>query len=157
MHQPVLRPILSVVAMAGALAACAPVETAPPPVERPVTPFTYRASTPLVQRAFDINECELAGRGLPPNASDSQISAATASLDPEQIAVGVRSCLAGRGYTITELPVCLDEDFSRGTLLIRPDVFPPLDSILCLDPSRGGMVTSQPPAVLAGIDVTGSA
>ncbi|MSU92163.1 hypothetical protein GE300_21755 [Rhodobacteraceae bacterium 2CG4] len=131
------------------VAACAtpPVLQAPsqqPPVA--TTPFTYKANTPLVTRAYDINECELSGRGLPPNATQAEIADATAGTDPAQVASFVQRCLSNKGYTVTELPVCRQADFSRGTLVVRPNVQPPLDSIICLDPSQGGMLTTQPPA-----------
>ncbi|MHA3980421.1 hypothetical protein ACW9UR_22345 [Halovulum sp. GXIMD14794] len=143
-----MRKILGALPVAALLlSACTPPGTTPGGSQEPVatTPFTYKANTPLVTRAYDINECELAGRGLPPNASQEQIAAASASSDPAQVEAFVKQCLGNKGYTVTELPVCRPSDYERGTLVVRPNVQPALDSIICLDPSQGGMLTTQPP------------
>ncbi|NNU81955.1 hypothetical protein HMH01_16075 [Halovulum dunhuangense] len=104
------------------------------------TPFTWKANTPRVTRAYDINECELAGRGLPVDASADEIAAASAESNPDQVAAFVRRCLSNKGYIQTELPVCNDSLRRQGSLVVAPDVLPPLERIRCLDPVARGMV-----------------
>jgi len=141
-----VRQILRTIPVLLTVAACATPPVMQTPSQEPVamTPFTYKANTPLVTRAYDINECELSGRGLPPDATQAQIAAASASSDPAQVEAFVKRCLSNKGYTVTELPVCQPSDYERGTLVVRPNVQPPLASIICLDPSQGGMLTTQP-------------
>lgn len=104
------------------------------------TPFTWKGDTPREVRAFDINECELAGRGLPPNATPEQIAAAAAVTDDAQVATFVNRCLTNKGYTVTELPVCRDSDHRQGEFVQGADILPPLNRIRCLDPVRRGMI-----------------
>ncbi len=105
-----------------------------------VTPFTWKANTPRATIAYDLNECELAGRGLPPNAASSAIAKASASIDQKKIEASVESCLVFKGYTVRDLPVCADNDYSKGTILAKPEVYPPLDTIMCLNPTARQMV-----------------
>ncbi len=104
------------------------------------TPFTWKANTPRAVRGYDVNECELAGRGLPPNADQASVAAASSALPLEQIEQGVRNCLIGKGYTLTEMPVCTDEDYLTGQVVQSPEVLPPLQSIQCLNPVAKHMV-----------------
>lgn len=143
---PMLRPLVLLLACAG----CATVPVTERRSDAPTTPISYKAGTPRDQRAFDINECELGARGVRPGASAEEIAAGTARTTPERREAYVRACMQDRGYTMTELPVCQPGDRDRGTLVMRPNLLPPLDSIVCLDPSIGGMVTTQPPAPAAG-------
>lgn len=115
-----------------------PVDTGPVAT----TPFTWKGNTPREVRAFDINECELAGRGLPPNASPEQIAAASAVIDEDQVATFVNRCLTNKGYVVTELPVCTEADQRRGEFVQGSDVLPPLERIRCLDPARRGMIVT---------------
>lgn len=105
-----------------------------------VTPFTWKANTPRATVAYDLNECELAGRGLPPNAVSSAIAKASESIDQKQIEAAVESCLVSKGYTVTDLPVCTENDYSKGSILAAPEVYPPLDTIMCLNPIARHMV-----------------
>ena len=105
-----------------------------------VTPFTWKANTPRATMAYDLNECELAGRGLPPNAASSAIAKASESIDQKQIEASVKSCLISKSYTVTDLPVCTDNDYAKGSILPKPDVYPPLNTIMCLNPTARHMV-----------------
>ena len=105
-----------------------------------VTPFTWKADTPRAAIAYDLNKCELAGRGLPPNAASSEIAKASESIDQNHIEASVKSCLLSKGYTVTDLPVCTDNDYSKGSILAKPEVYPPLDTIMCLNPTARHMV-----------------
>ena len=117
-----------------ALAAC---ETALPPVDTRagMTPFTWKANTPLDTRAADINECELAARGLPPNADAEMIAASSNRSELAQERAFVRSCLENKGYTITTLPICTTSEKARGRTVTQPEFLPPLESIRCADPA----------------------
>lgn len=106
------------------------------------TPFTWKANTPLATRGYDINQCELAGRGLGIEASQAEIAEASARLDDGTIAARVRSCLQTKGYTLTEKPVCSTTDYARGNFIRRPEVLPPLESIICVDPAAGGFIST---------------
>jgi hypothetical protein len=99
-----------------------------------MTPFTYKANTPRAVRAYDLNECELAGRGLPPNADPATVAAATAAIPAAEVEGRVRACLTSKGYLVTELPVCTDADYLTGQIVQSPEVFPPLQAIQCLNP-----------------------
>lgn len=105
-----------------------------------VTPFTWKADTPRATIAYDLNECELAGRSLPPNADSAAIAKASESIDQKQIEASVESCLVSKGYTVTDLPVCTDNDYSKGSILAKPEVYPPLETIMCLNPTARHMV-----------------
>ncbi|MEM8872530.1 MAG: hypothetical protein AAGB10_19760 [Pseudomonadota bacterium] len=104
-----------------------------------MTPFTWKADTPRATRGADIFSCELAARGLPPNATPEMIESAVRA-DPEQEASFVRRCLTNKGYTVTELPVCNSRNRGRGQLVVQPDILPPLQSIRCVDPTARGFV-----------------
>ena len=123
------------------VAACAlTLQPGKPASDKVVTPFTWKANTPRATIAKDLNECELAGRGLPPNAAPSAIAKASQSIDQKQIEAAVESCLVSKGYTVTDLPVCTEDDYSKGSILAAPDVYPPLDTIMCLNPIARHMV-----------------
>jgi hypothetical protein len=115
-------------------------QTSSSPSGKVVTPFTWKANTPRATVAYDLNECELAGRGLPPNAVPSAIAKASQSIDQKQIEAAVESCLVSKGYTVKDLPVCTDDDYSKGSILAAPEVYPPLDAIMCLNPIARHMV-----------------
>lgn len=104
-----------------------------------MTPFTWKANTPLETRRFDIYECELAGRGLPPNATQELIDLTPVG-DPAQVATFVRRCLANKGYTQTELPVCQNADYRAGQFVQGADILPPLQRIRCADPVQRGII-----------------
>lgn len=129
-----------------ALAACEAPMSGPagPGPDVAMTPFTWKANTPIATRGYDINQCELQGRGLEIGATDAQIAAATASVDEDTRTARVNSCLAQKGYTVTEVPVCRPADYGRGTFMQRPETLPPLETIVCADPSAGGFVSTQP-------------
>lgn len=134
---------IALVPLLFAVAACdVSVPQATRPADVAMTPFTWKANTPIATRAYDINECELAGRGLGIGATETEIAMASAETDPAQVAASVRRCLENRGYTVTEKPVCTNADYSRGSFVRRPDILPPLESIICVDPDAGGFVTT---------------
>lgn len=124
-----------------ALAAC---ETTMPAVDTSAgrTPVPYKANTPRVTRGFDINECELAARGLNPSADADQIAASSNRSDVSQEAAFVRECLANKGYEILRLPICTDAEKRRGTIVTAPDIMPPRDRIRCADPSTRSLVVA---------------
>ncbi|MEO1551096.1 MAG: hypothetical protein AAFR93_11800 [Pseudomonadota bacterium] len=135
--------ILTIIGLAGCEVPApeAPQDTRP---AEPVatTPFTWKGNTPRNVRAFDINECELAGRGLPIDATPEQIEAASAVSNPDDVAAFVQRCLANKGYVQTSLPVCTSQDYLDGEFLQAPEVLPALERIRCLDPVARGMIVT---------------
>lgn len=136
-----MRSLIAIPLLAFTLAAC----TSPMSLQQrsgPVakTPFTWKADTLILTRRNDIFECELAGRGLTPGATEAEVAAATAASDPERVAAFVSRCLANKGYTQVDMPVCTRADYNRGSFVVRPDVLPPLERIRCADPTRGGFI-----------------
>ncbi|MHA3916641.1 hypothetical protein [Halovulum sp. GXIMD14793] len=113
-----------------------PVDTGPVAM----TPFTWKGNTPRDVRAYDINECELAGRGLPPNATAEQIAAASGTANDVQVAKFVNRCLTNKGYIVTEKPVCTEADQNAGEFVQGANIMPPLNRIKCIDPARRGMI-----------------
>ncbi len=136
-----LRSSLVAAATALSLSACAlaPLPGAPTAAPTAMTPFTWKGNTPRITRGRDINECELAARGLPPNATPEMMAAAVSS-NPAQEARFVRACLTNKGYTVTQLPVCNDALRRGGTLVVQPEILPPLASIRCADPVNRGLI-----------------
>ena len=129
-------------ALLGVAACDAPVSTTIADRDVAMTPVTWKENTPRIVRLYDINECETLGRGVAPNASPDEIAAATAAMDPKQIAANVTLCLQDKGYLVTEKPVCQPDDFARGEFQSGVDVLPPLDSVVCMDPVNRGFVTT---------------
>lgn len=136
-HMRSALPVLAIFA----LAAC---ETTMPPADTSagLTPVPYKANTPRVTRGFDINECELAARGLSPSADAEQIAASSTGSNVDQQAAFVRECLANKGYEILRLPVCTDTEKRRGTIVSAPDIMPPKQSIRCADPVNRTLVVA---------------
>jgi len=139
-------PVISMVS-ALALAGCALPPIVEEPVEQPfgtgaTTAFTWKGNTPRAVRAADINECELGGRGLAPGATNEQIRRASAVADPAQVSAFVNRCLSNKGYVLTEIAVCAEQDIGRGQFVQGADILPPLDRIRCVDPVRRGIVVA---------------
>ncbi len=114
--------------------------TTGPAANTPVAPVTWKEGTPRATRNYDITECELGGRGLDFSATEEQLAAATASVPQAQVATFVKRCLAARGYTQTELPVCTSSQVEQGTLQQLPEFLPPLSSVKCVVVGRGFVV-----------------
>ena len=141
-----MRPVLPALALF-ALAACETTmmttRTAPAvDTSAGMTPVPYKANTPRVTRAAEINECELAARGLAPDASAEQIAAVSNNSSIDQQAAFVRSCLANKGYEILRLPICTDAERRRGTAVSAPEFMPPRDSIRCADPATRSLIVA---------------
>lgn len=141
-ESPLKRPITAAFAALFALSACDIPVTGPqtPSGPVPVAPVSWKTGITRDQRASELFECELAGRGLRPGATEAEIAQATATSDPAQVERFVKRCLENRGWTVTERPVCTDTDLNRGQFVQRPDFLPPLERVRCVDPSRGGFV-----------------
>ncbi len=138
-----MRSLKLVPVLCFALAACEiptiETQTAIAP-NQPVTPVTWKTDTPRVQRAADINECELAGRGLTPDATEEEIAAASASVDPGQVEAFVKRCLTQKGYTVTDRPVCTTPQIQSGTFVSGADFLPPLSDVKCFVVGQGFVV-----------------
>ena len=121
-----MRSVLPILAIF-ALAAC---ETSMPAVDTSagMTPFTWKSGTPREVRAVDINECELAARGLPANADAELIAASSNRSDVSQEAAFVRNCLENKGYVLTKLPICTASEKARISLSASSETLnsPPL-------------------------------
>lgn len=138
-----MRALAALPLIAFALSACdVPLAPDAPTGPRAMSPFTWKANTPRVVRAYDINECETSARGVSSNATAEEIAAASAAADPGQVAAFVRRCLQNKGYTVTEKPVCQASDYRGGQLVQGADVLPPLERIRCVDPVARGIVVT---------------
>jgi len=125
-----------------ALAACETTTMPAVDTSAGLTPVPYKANTPRVTRGFDINECELAARGLTPSADAEQIAASSNRSDVGQEAAFVRGCLQNKGYEILRLPVCTDAEKRRGTIVSAPEIMPPKERIRCADPVNRSLVVA---------------
>lgn len=139
-----MRHLVGIAAIAVLLSACVAPTANSPQESAGLTPVTWKEATPRATRNYDITECELAGRGLDFSATEEEVQAATASIPPEQVAEFVQRCLTARGYTVTEKPVCTDQQtrdaITAGRLQQLPEFLPPLSSVQCMVVGRGFVV-----------------
>ncbi len=110
------------------------------------TPVRWKTGVDFIARATDRQECEAAAVGARPGMTEEQIFELTQSITQEQFIVFVDRCLSNKGYTVTDGRVCDERDnvLSDGQaqfILGRDaDFLPPLSSVRCFDPERGGFV-----------------
>jgi uncharacterized lipoprotein YajG len=141
-----MRPLKPLVLAAFALAACeATVNTSTlpsGPQAAGTTQVTWRENTPVAARVADNRACEAQALGVSPFATDQEIMAAISAISPAQRDANRDACMAARGYTISQQPVCSSQDSANRQVLIgrEIDFLPPLAAIRCFVPQVGGFV-----------------
>ena len=138
MHILKVLPVLAV-----ALAGCVPPPqaTVPAPSTGQVTPVSWKTGVPRAQRAEDILSCEYAARGLGPEATAEEFSAATDAIGLDNVAAFVTNCVTQKGYTKTVMPVCSSAQITAGQFVQGPAEFlPPLSEVTCIVVDQGFVV-----------------